>query len=96
MGVIATCQSPECSSNVLQMSDLSPEQIRRQAIVNELEIAYDRVKGFPEDRPDGFIRLLELRQLVPDILHELRRGLPVKKKGEGMQANFRFSGRDKV
>lgn len=30
--------------------------------------AYNRVKRFPEEQPDGFISLIELRNLVGDLL----------------------------
>jgi len=33
-----------------------------------LQLAYDRVKGFPERDPRGFIRLIELRNLVGEAL----------------------------
>lgn len=37
-------------------------------IVEKVRAAYDRVKDFPENRPDGMIRLLELRALIPELL----------------------------
>lgn len=71
------------------MSDLSPDQIRRQAIAEELELAYERVKEFPENNRLGFIKLIELRNLIPDVIGELRRGIP-RTRSDGMQKQFRF------
>ena len=70
------------------MPDLKPDEIRKAAIADELEARYERVKSFPEALPDGYTRLLELRQIVPDVLQELRRDLP--KPDNSMQERFRF------
>ena len=37
-------------------------------IVEKVRAAYDRVKLFPESMPDGKMRLLELRALIPELL----------------------------
>lgn len=37
-------------------------------IVEKVRAAFDRVKDFPEHKPDGMIRLLELRGLIPELL----------------------------
>lgn len=36
-----------------------------------LQRAYDRCKHFPEDDPDGFIKLIALRNLVRDAIIEI-------------------------
>lgn len=33
--------------------------------------AFDRVKDAPENRPDGFVRLVELRNLVPELIDRI-------------------------
>lgn len=67
-----------------------PDTHRREAIAAELQARFDRVKDFPERMPDGWPRLMELRQLIPDVLEELRRDLPGEKASAGLQALFRF------
>jgi len=37
-------------------------------IVDKVRAAFDRVKDFPEHKPDGMIRLLELRALIPELM----------------------------
>ena len=37
-------------------------------ITEKVRAAFDRVKDFPENKPDGMIRLLELRALIPELL----------------------------
>lgn len=72
------------------MSDSPSVTSRRAVIAAELQTRFDRVKDFPERMPDGFARLMDLRQLIPDVLDELRRDLPDEKASEGLQANFKF------
>ena len=72
------------------MPDETPDPFRRQAIAAELEARFDRVKDFPERMPDGFARLMDLRQIIPDVLIELRRDLPGEKASARLQAHFRF------
>ena len=72
------------------MPDSTPDASRREAIIRELQVRFDRVKYFPERMPDGLARLLDLRQLIPDVLDELRRGLPSENASAGSQAHFRF------
>lgn len=72
------------------MTDATSDPRRREDIAAELQARFDRVKDFPERMPDGLARLLELRQLIPDVLDELRRNLPGEKASAGLQAHFRF------
>lgn len=72
------------------MPDSTPDPIRREAIAAELQARFDRVKDFPERMPDGVARLMDLRQIIPDVLAELRRGLPGENASAGLQAHFRF------
>lgn len=72
------------------MPDSTPDPSRREAIAAELQARFERVKDFPERMPDGMARLLDLRQLIPDVLSELRRDLPGETTGAGYQAHFRF------
>lgn len=41
-------------------------------IVDRTQAAFDRVKLAPENQADGFIRLIELRNLVPELLDRVR------------------------
>lgn len=68
----------------------TPDTSRREAIASELQARFDRVKDFPERMPDGWPRLMELRQLIPDVLDELRRDLPSEEASAGLQVHFRF------
>lgn len=72
------------------MPEPTPDLRRREAIAAELQARFERVKDFPERMPDGMARLLELRQLIPDVLNELRRDLPGETASAGLQARFRF------
>lgn len=72
------------------MPNSMPDPTRREAIAAELQARFDRVKDFPERMPDGLARLMDLRQLIPDVLEELRRDLPGEKTSAGLQAHFRF------
>ena len=51
-------------------------------IADELEVAYDRCKLWPEHTGDGFMALLELRNLTPDILAALRAPSPAPMGGD--------------
>lgn len=72
------------------MTDLTPDLSRRAALAAELQARFDRVKDFPERLPDGLARLMDLRQLIPDVIDELRRDLPGENASAGLQAHFRF------
>lgn len=72
------------------MPDSLPDLSRRAAIAAELQARFDRVKDFPERMPDGLARLMDLRQIIPDVLAELRRDLPGEKASAELQAHFRF------
>jgi hypothetical protein len=72
------------------MPDWMPDPSRREAIAAELQARFERVKDFPERMPDGMARMLELRQIIPDVLNELRRDSPSEIVGAGLQGRFEF------
>lgn len=72
------------------MPDSTQDPSRREAIAAELQARFDRVKDFPERMPDGLALLIELRQLIPEVLDELRRDLPGEKASARLQAHFMF------
>lgn len=41
-------------------------------IADRAQAAFDRVKIAPENQKDGFVRLIELRNLVPDMITRIR------------------------
>lgn len=43
------------------------------ALIDDARAKYDAVKMAPEHMPDGYIKLIELRNVVPDLLLELER-----------------------
>jgi hypothetical protein len=40
-------------------------------LIGRLQAAYDKVKFFPEDRPTGWINLIELRNVAAEAILEL-------------------------
>lgn len=72
------------------MPEQTPDLSRRETIAAELQARFERVKDFPERMPDGMARLMDLRQLIPDVLDELRRDLPGETPSAGLQTRFRF------
>lgn len=63
---------------------------KRQEVTRRLRRAYDRCAYFPEDQPDGWARLTDLRSVVPDALAELERDLPEQSVEAAGQKRFKF------
>lgn len=44
-----------------------------EQLIDRVRDAYRKVDLFPEETPKGWVRLIELRILVPELVRELRR-----------------------
>ncbi len=63
---------------------------KRQELTRRLRHEYDLCALFPEDQPDGWIRLINLRNAVGEALGELERDLPPQSAEAAGQKRFRF------
>lgn len=44
---------------------------KRRDLAQRLQVVFDRCKEFPENTPGGFMALLELRNMMPDVIAAL-------------------------
>lgn len=74
----------------IQTDPTQADLVQRANLVLRLRRAYERCAYFPEDMPDGFARLIDLRGIVPDVLYELEKDLPRRSLEPEGQERFEF------